>query len=142
MKRLSVLALAALVFVFFAAGCNVKDNTNSDATTSTDDQTTAVTSAETGLTPLPTMLELGSEGCKPCEQMKPVMAGLEQDYNGIIRVTFHDVRKNPDIANEYGIKLIPTQVFLDADGNEFYRHEGFFPREDIEKVFRDMGVEL
>ncbi len=88
------------------------------------------------------MLELGSEGCKPCEQMKPVMAGLERDYAGIIRVTFHDVRKTPDIASQYGIKLIPTQVFLDADGNEFFRHEGFFPREDIEQVFRDMGVEL
>jgi len=28
---------------------------------------------------------------------------------------------------------IPTQVFLDENGKEFFRHEGFFPEEKITK---------
>ena len=90
----------------------------------------------------PTMLELGSEGCIPCEQMKPVMAKLREEHGDLIRIEFHDVRKNQSIAQKYRIRLIPTQVFLKTDGTEFFRHEGFFPKEEIEKVFRDMGVPL
>ncbi|MBZ0263077.1 thioredoxin family protein [bacterium] len=91
---------------------------------------------------LPTMLELGSEGCIPCEQMKPVMAQLTEEHGELIYIKFHDVRKDKAIAQQYGIRLIPTQIFLMADGTEFFRHEGFFPKDEIEKVFRDMGVSI
>lgn len=91
---------------------------------------------------LPTMLEMGSEGCIPCEKMKPIMAQLTEEHGDLIQIEFHDVRENQDIARQYGIRLIPTQVFLREDGTEYFRHEGFFPKEDIEQIFRDMGVKL
>ena len=90
----------------------------------------------------PTMLELGSEGCIPCEQMKPVMDNLRELHGDLIEIQFHDVRKEQDIARKYKVRLIPTQVFLTSDGTEFFRHEGYFPQPEIEKVFRDMGVPL
>ncbi|MDP8208892.1 MAG: thioredoxin family protein [Candidatus Electryonea clarkiae] len=91
---------------------------------------------------LPAMLELGSEGCISCEKMKPVMKSLIDEYGDLINIEFHDVRKNSEITQKYKIRLIPTQVFLKPDSTEFFRHEGFFPKEEIEKVFRDMGVPL
>lgn len=91
---------------------------------------------------LPTMLELGSEGCIPCEKMKPVMAQLTEDYGEKIHIEFHDVKKEQEIAKDYRVRLIPTQVFLKADGTEFFRHEGFFAKDEIVQVFRDMGVDL
>ena len=33
-----------------------------------------------------------------------------------------------------------TQIFLDGDGKEYYRHEGFFPEEDLIKVLEEKGV--
>ncbi len=91
---------------------------------------------------LPTMLELGSEGCHACEQMKPVMAHFEENHSDLVFIQFHDVRQQPAIAQQYGIRLIPTQVFLTAEGNEFFRHEGYFAIEEVENVFREMGVEI
>jgi thioredoxin 1 len=37
--------------------------------------------------------------------------------------------------------VIPTQVFQDSKGNEFFRHEGFFPLSEIEKILQQQGVQ-
>jgi thioredoxin 1 len=81
-----------------------------------------------------TFLELGAETCIPCKMMKPVMKDIDTTYNGKVQVIFHDVTKNRDIAKKYNIRVMPTQIFLDKDGKEFHRHEGFYPKEEIMKI--------
>ena len=91
--------------------------------------------------PLVTFIELGSDTCIPCKMMKPVMAEVEKEYGSKIAVIFHDVNKDRQKASDYKIKVIPTQVFLDKKGKEFYRHEGFFPKEEIIKlVDKKLGI--
>ncbi len=85
-------------------------------------------------------LELGSEGCKPCEAMKPVMQAVRERYGDQVEVMFYDVRKDPAMAREYGVTLIPTQVFLGPDGEEVYRHQGYLPLPMVEAVLHRMGV--
>jgi len=57
-------------------------------------------------------------------------------------VIFYDVwtEEQQPYAQKYGIRLIPTQVFLDKDGKEFFRHEGFFPEDEIHKLLQGKGV--
>jgi len=81
-----------------------------------------------------TFLELGAETCIPCKMMKPVMKDIDTTYNGKVQVIFHDVTKDRDIAKKYNIRVMPTQIFLDKDGKEFHRHEGFYPKEEIMKI--------
>jgi thioredoxin 1 len=91
--------------------------------------------------PLVTFVELGSVSCIPCKLMKPVMAEIEKTYGDSISVVFHDVNKDRQKASDYKIRVIPTQVFLDKKGKEFYRHEGFFPKEEIIKlVDKQLGI--
>jgi thioredoxin 1 len=87
-----------------------------------------------------TFLELGSTSCIPCKQMQPVMKSIETRYVGQVKVVFHDVMKERAVSQQYGIKLIPTQVFLDAGGKELMRHEGFFPEAEIDKFLATQGV--
>ncbi len=87
-----------------------------------------------------TFIELGSVNCIPCKAMQPVMRELEKRYGDQIRVVFHDVWQDDRPARTYNIQLIPTQVFLDKDGREFHRHEGFYPLEQIERLLRDRGL--
>jgi thioredoxin 1 len=49
------------------------------------------------------------------------------------------VWKNPEEAEKYNIKSIPTQIFFDANGKEISRHTGFISEEDILKVFEKQG---
>ncbi len=87
-----------------------------------------------------TFIELGSVNCIPCRQMQPVMKSIEQKYKHQVRVIFYDVWKDNKPAKQYGIRLIPTQVFLDKTGKEILRHEGFFPEEEIDRFFASQGL--
>lgn len=84
--------------------------------------------------PVVTFVEIGSVTCIPCKQMQPVMKEIEEKYKGQVKVEFHDVRQDKTIGEKYRIRLIPTQVFLDASGKEFFRHEGFYPAAEISKL--------
>ncbi|MGE5364883.1 MAG: thioredoxin family protein [Bacteroidota bacterium] len=91
-----------------------------------------------------TFIELGSVNCIPCKQMQPVMKAIEKKYGDQIHVIFYDVWKDDQkqYASKYGIKLIPTQVFLDANGREIKRHEGFYSEKDIDKFLQSKGLKV
>jgi thioredoxin 1 len=91
---------------------------------------------------LPRLVDLGADKCIPCKKMAPILVELRKDYAGIVQVDFIDVWKEPKAGQPYRIRVIPTQIFFDCAGKEVFRHEGFFSREDIEKVFREkLGIE-
>ena len=92
---------------------------------------------------LPRLVDLGAGKCIPCKRMAPILDVLKVDYAGAVDVQFVDVWKDPQAGKPYGIRLIPTQVFFDRTGRERFRHEGFFAREEIERIFKDsLGVVL
>ncbi len=93
-------------------------------------------------TPRITFVELGSVKCIPCRQMQPVMKAIEEKYAGQVKVVFHDVWKEDQrhYAEEYKIRVIPTQVFLDQRGLELLRHEGFFPEKEIDVFLQSKGL--
>jgi len=89
-----------------------------------------------------TFIELGSVRCIPCQQMQPIMKSVEEKYGKDVKVVFHDVwtEAGAPYAKQYGIEAIPTQVFLDKDGKEYFRHVGYFPEEELVKVLQQKGV--
>jgi thioredoxin 1 len=91
-----------------------------------------------------TFVELGSVNCIPCRQMQPVMKAIGNKYGNQVKVVFYDVWKPEQrkYAGQYGIRLIPTQVFLDGAGKEFFRHEGFYPEAEIDKLLQKQGLKI
>ncbi len=91
---------------------------------------------------LPRLVDLGAGKCIPCKMMAPILEELKKEYAGRLEVVFIDVWQNPDAGKQYGIKLIPTQIFYGPDGKELFRHEGFFSREDILKKWKEQGFDF
>jgi thioredoxin 1 len=87
-----------------------------------------------------TMVDLGAKSCVPCKMMAPILEKLERDYKGRAAIVFLDVWKEPDQAKRFGIKVIPTQIFYDKQGNEVLRHTGFMGEEAIVAQLKKMGV--
>jgi thioredoxin 1 len=89
-----------------------------------------------------TFIELGSVNCIPCKAMQPVMNSIEKKYNGKVKVVFYDVwtDEGQPFGQKYGIQAIPTQIFLDENGREFFRHTGFFPEENIDRIIASKGI--
>jgi len=87
-----------------------------------------------------TFLELGSVSCIPCREMQPVMESTERKYGDQVLVVFHDVWRHPNVAKQYNIRLIPTQIFLDENQVEIMRHEGFLPESAIDEFLQSRGL--
>jgi thioredoxin 1 len=123
------IALAILTFLFI--GCNPKPKQGTGNETTVQEGTIKVT-----------FIELGSVNCIPCKQMRPVMDSIEKKYSKQVKVVFHDVwtEEGAPYGKKYGVESIPTQVFLDANGKEYFRHVGFFPEEDVVTVLGMKGI--
>lgn len=92
--------------------------------------------------PLPRLLDLGAGKCIPCKRMKPILDELTKEYAGQLDVVFIDVWENKGEGERYGIRMIPTQIFYDASGQERFRHEGFMSKKDILAKWEELGVKL
>jgi len=91
---------------------------------------------------LPRMVDLGAGKCIPCKMMAPILEELKKEYAGRMEVVFIDVWQNPDAGKQYGIEMIPTQIFYDAEGKERFRHVGFFGKEDMLGKWKELGVDV
>jgi thioredoxin 1 len=122
-----------LLLLFVSYACN-KDDTRSNA----DSSKQPIKADSTKIT----FVELGSINCIPCKMMQPVMETIKEKYGRQIKVVFYDVWKpgQKKYAQEYNIRLIPTQVFLDKSGEEIFRHEGFFPEKEIDAFLQKQGL--
>jgi len=91
---------------------------------------------------LPRLVDLGADKCIPCKMMAPILEEIRREYQGRLEVTFIDVWKNPSAGRAYGIRAIPTQIFIDGSGRELFRHEGFYSKENILSKWRELGIEI
>ena len=89
----------------------------------------------------PTVLDLGASSCVPCKMMKPIFVELEQEYKGKANILLLEIYEYKALANKYQIMVIPTQIFFDKEGNQFWRHEGFLAKDEIIKKLKELGVE-
>jgi thioredoxin 1 len=91
-----------------------------------------------------TFIELGSVNCVPCKAMVPIMDTMRKDLSDQVDVLFYDVwtDEGKPYGQKFNIRVIPTQIFLDENGKEYFRHEGFFSIEDLYPVLEEGGVKL
>ena len=138
-KIYNLILIAIFIFAFSACAGESKEQTPAPVVKA--DQK-VLTPAKIKENPKVTFVELGSVNCIPCKQMKPIMEDIEKEYPTQVKVVFHDVwtQKGKVDAEKYKIKLIPTQVFLDSLGKEYFRHVGFFPKEELVKILKQKGV--
>ncbi|RPI41049.1 MAG: thioredoxin [Hyphomicrobiaceae bacterium] len=135
---LAVAVIAAVELNRAKSSANRTDDESAPALASTDtSEGDATVNAR-----LPKLLDLGADKCIPCKMMAPVLEELRAEYAGRMNVEFVDVWKRPEAGRQYGVEMIPTQIFFDADGNELFRHVGFFGREDILGKWNELGVDL
>lgn len=46
-------------------------------------------------------------------------------------MVFIDVWEEPGAGTPYGVRMIPTQIFFDSEGQELFRHVGFYTRDIV-----------
>lgn len=135
----TALKAGIVIALVFAVAAVLYAKNSRPAAPLNDSTPPAATPAKTSL---PRLVDLGAGKCIPCKAMAPILEELKLTYAGKLDVVFIDVWEKPEEAEKYHINLIPTQVFYDASGNERFRHEGFFSKEDILAKWKELGVGL
>jgi len=74
--------------------------------------------------------------------MAPILEELKKDYADKFVTEFIDVWENEGAAKKYGVEVIPTQIFFDANGKELFRHVGFYSKEDILNKWKELGINV
>lgn len=135
MKKLALLLCVGLLVVVLQGAPGYDEGKNNGAAAEQEEKNSADIKV--------TFIELGSVRCIPCKKMMPIIEELKKEYAGQVKVVFYDVwtPEGAPFAAQYKIQLIPTQVFLDKDGNEYFRHVGFFPKEELVNVLKQKGVQ-
>lgn len=113
---------------------------------------------------LPIIIDFGADSCIPCKEMAPVLSELNVELKGKAIIKFVDVWKYQELAKDYPISVIPTQIIIDSNGNPFnpenpekyqlkqyvYKdsgelaftvHEGGLTKSDLLKILKDMGID-
>ena len=146
-SRPSLIVKVAIVLVLVAAVAGafyLKERSGApeaDANTANGSDASAVDSQkEQSRTDLPRLVDLGAGKCIPCKLMAPILEELRKEYRGKFDVVFIDVWKDRSAGSKYRVRVIPTQIFYDAEGTERFRHEGFYSKEDILGKWKELGI--
>lgn len=72
--------------------------------------------------------------------MGPIIAEIKTEFAGKLIVETYNVHEYPEWGDKYQPRQLPSQIFLDAYGDEVLRHDGFATKEDILATLGEMGV--
>lgn len=93
------------------------------------------------ITGVATIIDLGSD-CYTCIQQRGYLDLLKEKYPDSINVNKIDIYENPEEAEKYEVRVIPTLIFLDKNGKQVERHEGLLTDIELEQKLMDIGLLL
>jgi thioredoxin 1 len=81
----------------------------------------------------PILLDFYADWCGPCKRQGPILEELKEKMGEKVEIQKIDVDQHMDIANQYGIRVVPTLIIL-KDGKVVQTLEGVTSTESLESM--------
>ena len=78
----------------------------------------------------PAVVDFGAEWCGPCKALIPIIEEIAAEYEGRAIVGKVDVDNAPGIASKYGIRNVPTVIFI-KNGEVADKQVGAVPKSTL-----------
>ena len=78
----------------------------------------------------PVLVDFTAEWCGPCHMLAPVVARLNDEWDGVVKVGHLDIDANITITMQYGVMGVPTLILFKG-GQPVERLSGYMARERI-----------
>ena len=88
----------------------------------------------------PTVIAFGMKHCYSCLEMSKVFAELLVENPNMQIYSVDGQKERLILRDKYKLKLMPVQLFFDAEGNEAFRHEGAYKKEVAKIILKKYGV--
>lgn len=86
----------------------------------------------------PTILEFSRLACPVCAKVEAALQELQARYGQEVEVRILHIDRDEPLFKEYGISVVPTQIFLDPSGKEVARNEGYISLEQLVKRLKEL----
>jgi len=87
---------------------------------------------------LPKILEFDRKFCPICQASERVILAVRDRYPGQFEVEKLYIDEADTVFRRYKVAFVPTQVFLNAAGQEVARHEGVYKEEVLIQKLREL----
>jgi len=61
----------------------------------------------------PVLVDFSASWCPPCRAIAPTIDALAEEFQGRLKVGMVDVDAEPELAERYGIRAMPTLLIFD-----------------------------
>lgn len=114
----------------------------------------------------PILIDFTAEWCIPCRTFNPLLEQTKKELGDSVIIQIIDVDKSPEIARNYPVRVIPSQILIDSKGNPYTPtpetsirgfisyssnsnsdshdlliHEGAMTRSELYTLFKEMGMQ-
>jgi thioredoxin 1 len=84
---------------------------------------------------LPVLVDFWATWCAPCRAIAPTLEELATQYKGKVKIAKVDVDENQQVAQQYGIRSIPT-LLLFKGGKVLDQLVGAVPKSRLEAILK------
>ena len=81
----------------------------------------------------PAIVDFYATWCGPCKMIAPLLEEMAKEYDGQIVIYKVDTDKEPELSAAFGIRSIPTLLFIPAEG-EPQIGRGAMPKATLKKA--------
>ncbi len=91
---------------------------------------------------VPALIDFYADWCQPCKMVAPVLEELSEEYAGKIKIYKIDTEVEQELAGIFGIKSIPSLLFIPKDGKP-QMAQGALPKPQLKEAIENVlfGVE-
>ncbi len=85
----------------------------------------------------PVLFDFFATWCGPCRMQTPILEDLAKKMGDAVEIRKVDVDQNMDLAEKYGIRVVPTLV-IEKDGRIIQQMEGVTDAATLEKLLKPL----